>query len=281
MARANDIEIRRKPEEGRRESEAGSGVKSAQTAGHGVTEPFPGQGEASRRWVEASRRPGRGALLAGSAPVLPGTVKSTAGKGAITAGRGNRLAGRGNPARGLGQMRISEINETIIGATFPTWGECPAAGGQRESVKVDYNNSDHLTAVNAVPSSWKEEKFEPVASGLLSSRQSPEISGEERSVKPQLEGNRFLAALEMTDVFGTRLLTIKYYNSPSRRIAGTTKNAHLSMLENRGTGDNKFFPFFLISSSSPLGEMSAGWRTRGKGKKGTVANINKTSAYET
>ena len=144
-------------------------------------------------------------------------------------------------------------------------------------MKVDYNNSDHLTAVNAVPSSWKEEKFEPVASGLLSSRR----GHEERSVKPELEGNRFLAALEMTDVFGTRLLTIKYYNSPSRRIAGTTKNAHLSMLENRGTGDNKLNPFFLISSSSPLGEMSAGWRTRGKGKKGTVANINKTSAYET
>ena len=131
MRRANDIEIRRKPEDGRRESEAGSGVKSAPTAGHGVTEPFPGQGEASRQWVEASRRPGRGALLAGSTPVLPGTVKSTAGKGAIAAGRGNRLAGRGNPDRGLGQMRVSEMNETIIGATFPTWGECPPAGGQR------------------------------------------------------------------------------------------------------------------------------------------------------
>ncbi|MDX8337603.1 hypothetical protein SLH46_00320 [Draconibacterium sp. IB214405] len=77
-------------------------------------------------------------------------------------------------------------------------------------------------------------------------------------------------------------LTIKYYNSPSKRIAGTTKNAHLSKLENMGTGDNKFFPFFLIEKHamnceqfSPSGEMPAGQRG------GIVANKNKTSAYET
>ncbi|WP_394698680.1 hypothetical protein [uncultured Draconibacterium sp.] len=164
-------------------------------------------------------------------------------------------------------------NEAITGATFPTWGEMSA--GQRGSVKVNYNNSHHLTAVNAVPSSLQEEKLGPETSVLLSSRR----GHEERSVKPELEGNRFLAALEMTDVFGTRLLTIKYYNSPSRRIAGTTKNAHLSMLENRGTGDNKLSPFFLISStlciSSPVGGSP-----EGEGGNGTVANINKTSAYE-
>ncbi|WP_163325605.1 hypothetical protein [Draconibacterium mangrovi] len=45
------------------------------------------------------------------------------------------------------------------------------------------------------------------------------------------------------------LLTIKYNNPSSKRVAGITKNAHLSVFETMGTGDNKLFPFFLISKS--------------------------------
>ncbi len=81
------------------------------------------------------------------------------------------------------------------------------------------------------------------------------------------------------------LLTIKMDNSLRYRGQTTNKNAHLSWLIEMGTGDYKLFPFFLISKHalkcekfSPLGEMS---RFIGAGGNGLVANINKTSAYET
>ena len=61
-----------------------------------------------------------------------------------------------------------------------------------------------------------------------------------------------------------------------------TKNAHLSVWKSMGTGDNKLFPFFLISSTLYISS-SANWRRspEGEGGNGTLANTNKTSAYET
>nr|WP_321354188.1 hypothetical protein [uncultured Draconibacterium sp.] len=74
-------------------------------------------------------------------------------------------------------------------------------------------------------------------------------------------------------------LTIEYNNPPSKRIAGTTKNAQFSKME-MGTRDNKLFPFFLISSTLYISS-PAGGSPEGEGGNGTVANINKASAYET
>ncbi len=80
------------------------------------------------------------------------------------------------------------------------------------------------------------------------------------------------------------LLTKKYYNPPSRREQGTTKNAHLSILEFMGTGDNKSILFLQSSPWNanvlPLqGEVS---RVLGTEECGTVANNSKTAvAYET
>jgi|GEM_PF-3331698 len=210
----------------------------------------------------------------------------------------------------------------------------------------------------------------------LSSRR----ASEERSVTLEQKGDRFLAALEITEGKGesitprfnrtplngvsslncpptgrgtngangfgedlaevrgytlaacnlqleATLLTIKYYNSPSKKLAGTTKNAHLSTMENLGTRDSKLFPFFLISMSEeqwsglvkafemrffhvkeqtppnlPKGEEKSPFGGfRGSAyyvdllakawlnslivfaikERGLVANINKTSAYET
>ena len=102
----------------------------------------------------------------------------------------------------------------------------------------------------------------------------------ERSVAIVQQCNRFLSSFGMTERLAARKkLTIKYNNPPSKRIAGTTKNAQFSKME-MGTRDNKLFPFFLISStlyiSSPVGGSPEGERGNG-----TVANINKASAYET
>ncbi|KJF41619.1 hypothetical protein [Draconibacterium sediminis] len=131
----------------------------------------------------------------------------------------------------------------------------------------------------------KEEKLEPVVANFLSSRR----GNEERSVAVEQQSNRFLnrSSLGMTDKLATcnlqlvtELLTIKYNNPSSKRVAGMTKNAHLSVWKSMGTGDNKLFPFFLISStlyiSSPVGGSP-----EGEGGNGTFANTNKTSAYET
>ncbi len=265
----------------------------------------------------------------------------------------------------------------------------------------------HLTAVNAVPSSWKEEKFKPVVTNFLSSRRgneersvitehqtschlegAPKLRGTERSVSIVQQYNRFPAyrftsrmgwqagssLFGMTDKLATcnlhlatELLTIKY-NNPSLKLRGyrvvnsniildpspcrelplqgkpvlnragahptgssvgsklfplskgkwlqpkgsgvelIEKNAHLSTLKTMGTGDNKLFPFFLISNLATARFYRVGnrinkphdaivrqqrdshWNAnilpllRGGARRAEgyiVANINKTSAYET
>nr|WP_319271000.1 hypothetical protein [uncultured Draconibacterium sp.] len=215
--------------------------------------------------------------------------------------------------RFLSVSRRIEMTAAITGATFPTWGEMSA--GQRGSVKVNYNNSHHLTAVNAVPSAWKAEKLGPETSMLLSSRQSPEISGEERSVTVEQQSNRFLSVsrrIEMTAAItgatfptwgemsagqrGSEALTPPHRckRGPLRLEAGaggdgvevkTNKNAHSFQKETVSKRDNNLSLFFLISQHalkcekfSPLGEMSASWRTEGYR---LVANKKKSSAYET
>ncbi|WP_303923230.1 hypothetical protein [Draconibacterium sediminis] len=151
----------------------------------------------------------------------------------------------------------------------------------------------------------KEEKLKPVVANFLSSRRAPKLRGEERSVAVEQQSNRFLnrSSLRMTDKLApcnlhlaTELLTIKYNNPSSKRVAGTTKKAHLSVLKTMGTGDNKLFPFFLISNLATALPKFRDYRVGNRINKphdaivrqlqktegsGTFANTNKTSAYET
>ncbi|QIA06262.1 hypothetical protein [Draconibacterium halophilum] len=61
----------------------------------------------------------------------------------------------------------------------------------------------------------------------------------------------------------------------------TNNNAHISKVENMGTGDNNLNPFFLMEEHA-LATARCNRAAATKGQRGTiVANKNKTSAYET
>ncbi len=213
-------------------------------------------------------------------------------------------------------------------------------------IERSWRQLHHLTAVNAVPSSWKAEKLGPETSMLLSSRR----GYEERSVTVEQQSNRFLSVsrrIEMNEAItgatfptwgeiyqkmlvdtlppvsatlrqaelaastvplrvGGRVEPVaskkirwksggtENYMRMTEAITGaggdgvevkTNKNAHYFQKETVSKRDNNLSLFFLISQHalkcekfSPLGEMSASWRTEGYR---LVANKKKSSAYET
>ena len=143
------------------------------------------------------------------------------------------------PIAGL-NCRLTRLNcqltaQTTRGRVNATWG----AVNMRVS-EIAYSGVYHLTAVNAVPSSSQEKYVRQLADG----RWCLNIIGIpphrcKRGTPLLEEGKLDLAA---------KLLTTKNNNPPLKRIAGTTKNARLSVQKNRSTGDNNLFPFFLISN---------------------------------
>nr|WP_320023637.1 hypothetical protein [uncultured Draconibacterium sp.] len=133
--------------------------------------------------------------------------------------------------------------------------------------EIAYSGVYHLTAVNAVPSSSKEEKRSCYETSALFQYVEMEYehfsSSQEEYVRQLADGRwclntigipphrckRGTPLLEEGKLdLAAKLLTTKNNNPPLKRIAGTTKNARLSVQKTMGTGDNNLFPFFLISN---------------------------------
>ena len=171
--------------------------------------------------------------LAGDGSTWPVSTKNWSGTAQIARGRVNATWGAVN-------MRVSEIA---------------------------YSGVYHLTAVNAIPSSSKEEKRSCYETSALFQYVEMEYehfsSSQEEYVRQLADGRwclntigipphrckRGTPLLEEGKLdLAAKLLTTKNNNPPLKRIAGTTKNARLSVQKNRSTGDNNLFPFFLISN---------------------------------
>ncbi len=170
------------------------------------------------------------------------------------------------PIDGL-NCRLTRLNcqltaQIARGRVNATWG----AVNMRVS-EIAYSGVYHLTAVNAVPSSSKEEKRSCYETSALFQYVEMEYehfsSSQEEYVRQLADGRWCLNTIGIPPhrcKRGTPLLeegkldlaakslTTKNNNPPLKRIAGTTKNARLSVQKTMGTGDNNLFPFFLISN---------------------------------
>nr|WP_321484628.1 hypothetical protein [uncultured Draconibacterium sp.] len=170
------------------------------------------------------------------------------------------------PIDGL-NCRLTRLNcqltaQIARGRVNATWG----AVNMRVS-EIAYSGVYHLTAVNAVPSSSKEEKRSCCETSALFQYVEMEYehfsSSQEEYVRQLADGRwclntigipphrckRGTPLLEEGKLdLAAKLLTTKDNNPPLKRIAGTTKNARLSVQKTMGTGDNNLFPFFLISN---------------------------------
>ena len=170
------------------------------------------------------------------------------------------------PIDGL-NCRLTRLNcqltaQIARGRVNVTWG----AVNMRVS-EIAYSGVYLLTAVNAVPSSSKEEKRSCYETSALFQYVEMEYehfsSSQEEYVRQLADGRwclntigipphrckRGTPLLEEGKLdLAAKLLTTKNNNPPLKRIAGTTKNARLSVQKTMGTGDNNLFPFFLISN---------------------------------
>ena len=218
------------------------------------------------------------------------------------------------PIAGL-NCRLTRLNcqltaQIARGRVNAAWG----AVNMRVS-EIAYSGVYHLTAVNAVPSSSKEEKRSCYETSALF--QYVEMgyehfsSSQEEYVRQLADGRwclntigipphrckRGTPLLEEGKLdLAAKLLTTKNNNPPLKRIAGTTKNARLSVQKTMGTGDNNLFPFFLISDLATALPKFRDYRVDGRINKpydaivrqqqktvgaGAVVISIKTIAYET